>query len=519
MLMVAVLASCSLAASRPCVAAEEHAFFYENVLGTSLELRVLADDLGCAQWAEARVLDEIDRLARVYSSYDAASEFSRWQAARGRPIRLSTELFQMLSACDRWNARSGGAFDPRVEILSRLWRTAEKRARLPTPDELRETLAQMAQRAWRLDPVSDVAWRLSDCPLSLNAIAKGEIVERACDVALRPDRGIRGLLLNLGGDLRVCGAMTHILGIASPHADSESSPPIDLVEVRDRAVATSGSSQRGFLVNGQWFSHILDPRTGKPADQVASATVIALRSADADALATICNVLSPQESLWLIHSIPGAECLIVGSDGRITRSDGWHRFEVVPGPQLALAEQPEPSQTSKTAGASPWNQEFELQVDFEINLPVGEGRRYRRPYVAVWVENQDGFPVRNLLLWVSMGGAGPFQWLPDLKRWYRADQARKQVETKDLFFTIARPTRQPGKYKVVWDGKDNHGKPVPAGEYTIQIDAAREHGTYQNIRKKVVLADKPFTEELKGGVEIKGASIAYRRKSAAKTSQ
>ena len=54
---------------------------------------------------------------------------------------------------------------------------------------------------------------------------------------------------------------------------------------------------------------------------------------------------------------------------------------------------------------------------------------------------QDGFPVRNLLLWVSMGGAGPFQWLPDLKRWYRADQARKQVETKDLFFTIA-PTDQ-----------------------------------------------------------------------------
>ena len=60
---------------------------------------------------------------------------------------------------------------------------------------------------------------------------------------------------------------------------------------------------------------------------------------------------------------------------------------------------------------------------------------------------------------------------------------------------------------------------MPAGEYTIQIDAAREHGTYQNIRKKVVLADKPFTEELKGGVEIKGASIEYRRKSAAKTSQ
>ena len=78
----------------------------------------------------------------------------------------------------------------------------------------------------------------------------------------------------------------------------------------------------------------------------------------------------------------------------------------------------------------------------------------------------------------------------------------------------------PGKYKVIWDGKDDHGKPVPAGEYTICIEAAREHGTYQSIRKEVTIADKPFTEELKGNVEIKSASIEYRRKaSAAKASQ
>ena len=110
--------------------------------------------------------------------------------------------------------------------------------------------------------------------------------------------------------------------------------------------------------------------------------------------------------------------------------------------------------------------------------------------MAIWVENKEGFPVRNLTLWVSMGGAGPFQWLPDLKRWYRADQARKQVDNKDMVFTIARPTRPPGKYKVIWDGKDDHGKPVASGEYTILIDAAREHGTYQNIRKQVTLGEQ-----------------------------
>jgi FAD:protein FMN transferase len=132
--------------------------------------------------------------------------------------------------------------------------------------------------------------------------------------------------------------------------------------------------------------------------------------------------------------------------------------------------------------------------------------------VAVWVENKDGFPVRNLELWVSSGGAGPFQWLPDLKRWYRADGVRRKVDKTSMVDAISRPTRPPGKYKVVWDGKDDRGRPLPAGEYTVFIDAAREHGTYQSIRKQVTLANTPFAEELKGNVEIKSASIEYRRK-------
>ena len=135
--------------------------------------------------------------------------------------------------------------------------------------------------------------------------------------------------------------------------------------------------------------------------------------------------------------------------------------------------------------------------------------------MAVWVEDKDGGRADAVALGLA-GGAGPFQWLPDLKRWYQADQDRKQIEKKEIFFTVSRPTRPPGKYKVIWDGKDNNGKQLAGGEYTITIEAAREHGTYQSIRKQVTLEGKPFTEELKGNVEIKSASIEYRRKPAAK---
>jgi thiamine biosynthesis lipoprotein ApbE len=516
------------AAFHPASAGEDFVFFHENVIGTSLELHVRASGPKAARWAEDQVLGEIDRLAFVYSSYNAASEFSRWQAAPGGPVSVSSELFKILSACDFWRDRSKGAFDPRVEVFSRLWSRAAKSDRMPTLFELAQSQTLLARPAWRLDPESHTAQRLSACPLSLNAIAKGEIVERACAAALVPEQGVHGLLLQIGGDLRVCGLMTGTLGVASPAADSESSQPITMVELKDRAAATSGSSQRGFRINDRWYSHIIDPRTGMPAGNVASATVIAPLSAAADALATICNVLTSDESLALVRSIEGAECLIIDSQGRIKKSEGWQRYEPSQDRKRALAHSlPRPATQQPQAGSTlvppaastPWDGSFELQVDFEINLPEGEGRRYRRPYVAIWVENQEGFPVRNLMLWVSMGGAGPFQWLPDLKRWYRSDQARKEVDKRDLVFTIARPTRPPGKYKVIWDGKDDHGKPVAAGQYTILIDAAREHGTYQHIRKQVTIGKQPFTENLKGNVEIKAATIDYHKKAPAKPSQ
>ncbi len=489
-------------------ATEEFAFHHESVMGTSLELRVKADSLAAARAAEQRVLREIDRLSAIFSGYDPASEFSRWQRTQGKPVEVSSELFYVLQACDDWHKQTQGAFNVRVEAISRLWSACEKQGRLPTAEETTAARWLMTRPAWRLGP-NHSATRLSESPLSLNAIAKGYIVGRACDAAMTSGEGpgIRGVLLNVGGDMRVCGETVATIGIANPAADSETSEPLTHIEVRDQAVATSGRSQRGFQIGGRWYSHIIDPRAGRPVETTASATVVAGSSLVADVLATASNVLKPEESVKLAESFPGVECLIVNIDGQVWKTRGWRRLERPRPAVLALADAPK-------AAADSWGGEYEVRIGLEINRPEAETGRYRRPYVAVWIEDKDGFPVRNLALWVSLGGSGPFQWLPDLKRWYPSDQARKRVDKTEMVLTIARPTRPPGKYTIVWDGKDDHGKLLGRGAYTLCIDAAREHGTYQNIREPLNLADTPFSLELKGGVEIKGASVAYRRKPA-----
>jgi thiamine biosynthesis lipoprotein len=513
------------ASCRPARAWDDFSFYHENVLGTSFELDVRAVSSDAARRAEDRVLGEIDRLAAIFSGYDQRSEFSRWQTAPMSAVHVSAELYEVLQAGEYWRTRSAGAFDPRAEVMSRLWSRCAQLGRLPTSRETAAARALLTTPAYRLLSPQRIAERLSDIPLSLNGIAKGYIVERACGAALEQSAGVTGLLVNLGGDLRASGDAPSSIGIAAPWADSESSEPLLHIAVQDRSVATSGSSQRGFLINGKWYSHVFDPRSGLPVDRVASATVVAQRGADADALAKVCSVLQPAESLRLVHSLAGVECLILTADRQIVRSAGWHALER-PGPLMpALAARRDPraaaesgrEKTQPQAAPHPaWNKNFELVVNFEINRPNAEEGRYRRPYVAVWVEDETGASVRTLALWVSMGGSGPFQWLPDLKRWYKSDQDRKLSEKKDIFFTVSRPTRPPGKYKMIWDGKDNHGKQLGGGDYTITVEAAREHGTYQSIRKQVSLTDKPFLEELKGNVEIRSASIEYRRKAAAK---
>ncbi|WP_169977307.1 DUF2271 domain-containing protein [Tautonia rosea] len=500
----------------PLASADEFGFFHEEVMGTALELRVQADNEAAARGAEARVLAEIDRLSAILSSYDPSSRLSQWMNDPGEISNIPTELFEVLRGADHWRETTGGAFDPRVAVFGKLWNASAERGRTPTGNELAKARRLASANAWRLDLKAQTAERIGQTPISLDGIAKGFIIERACAEGLDPNRGVHGLLLNVGGDLRVVGNGFGTIGLAPPKGDSEASEPFTFLEVRNRSVATSGAAHRGWMIDGRWHSHIIDPRSGRPVEAVASASVVAPSGSDADALATALNVLPIAEGLRLVNALAEVECLIVARDGTIHRSDGWGDLERSrpSAPFLADAREPAAVPTESSPISEPrgvWGESFELVVRFEINRPEVEQRRYRRPYVVVYIEDETGHVVRHLLMWVSMSGSGPDQWLPDLLRWYRSDAGRTRIERRNKAYAIGRSTRPPGEYRISWNGKDDKGQPLPEGSYTVFVEAAREHGTHQVIRMPVSIADEPFAEDYEGNVEIKSASVEYRR--------
>ena len=487
-------------------------FHHEQVLGTSLELKVFGASHDQALKAEAAALAEIDRLAKILSSYDATSEVSRWLRTRDESVALSPELGRLLRLFDFWRVQSGGALDPAAAGVSSIWREAESRQQLPSTAERARAVAAIAQPHWRLDADASHATHLSDTPLVFNSLTKSFIIERAADAAMKA-AAPAGLVLNIGGDIVVRGKVREVIAIADPLSDAENATPLGRIVVTSGAVATSGNYRRGFDILGHHYSHIVDPRTGLTAEEVLSATVVAPDATAAGALATSMCVVTPDESARLAAQ-HGAEYLLVLRDGRRDSSPGWKNLQHTADghPSIAaklfaagllLAALPAPSAPQEGAG---------MELVIELELKRINDARYRRPYVAVWIEDKDKFPVRTLALWY-----GKPRWLPDLKIWMKGDQLRKLVDAMDLATTISSATRSAGKYTLKWDGKDDKGVPVKAGNYTIMIEAAREHGTYQLMKQEMEFTGAPKQIKLKGNAEIEGVTLDYRRKTATAT--
>jgi FAD:protein FMN transferase len=291
---------------------------YEAVLGTSLELRIRAANRRQALVAEAALLAEIDRLELIFSRFLPNSELNRFLASS--EMRVSSELLEVLSLAESWRQLTQNAFHPGVDALSALWRSGRK----PSRTELEPILEQLDKPLWAIS--GDLVQRTSSLPANFNAFAKGWIVDRACLVAAKLE-GVQDVLVNIGGDLRHSGQIGNsskqCVTIVDPFSSIDNAPALCEVHVQNGAVASSGDSRRGFQIGSEWYSHVIDPRTGQPVKHTLAVSVIAPDAATADALATAFCVLEVEESLQLADSVPDIACLIVSEDRQVRTNKRW----------------------------------------------------------------------------------------------------------------------------------------------------------------------------------------------------
>ena len=294
---------------------------YEHLLGTELEIQVVAGTRAAAETAEAAALTELRRLTGVLNRFDPHSEFRRWLARFGDRQAVSPDLHRLLTLAGEWRALSGGAFHPGADALGDLWKEAEARGTPPDPAALRALVQELQAPPWTVHP-DGTATPHTRRTAGLNALAKGYVVDRMAETAATQPE-VTAVLVNAGGDLRTLGGRGLDVLIANPFTARDDALPLGRVWVRDGALATSGQAHRGYRVGETWHSHVLDPRTGAPVRAVPGVTVLAPDCVTADALATVAGVLDVSQGAALVDARSGCAALIVQADGTRHASRDW----------------------------------------------------------------------------------------------------------------------------------------------------------------------------------------------------
>jgi thiamine biosynthesis lipoprotein len=285
-------------------------------MGTAFEIVLYASDEQTAQRAFDAAFQRIDALNQVFSDYDSESEASRLcrQSPMDQAVAISPDMATVLEYSLKLSGKTEGAFDVTVGPLSRLWRRAHRQRKLPDPKRLAEARAAVGYQYIELDTANRRArFTAPGMRLDFGGIAKGY----ACDEALVALRGlgITRALVNGGGDLALGDPPPDTpgwrIGVAPLSPDD---PPSRILHLANCGVATSGDAWQFTEIDGDRYSHILNPLTGLGIESRSSVTVLAPNGMAADALASAVSVLGPKCGVALIETIEGASCLVVALD-------------------------------------------------------------------------------------------------------------------------------------------------------------------------------------------------------------
>jgi FAD:protein FMN transferase len=257
----------------------------EEAMGTTFSLVLYGRDRAALNATAADAFAELHRLDAMLSNYRPESEWSEVnRTAALRPVHVSPELFRLLSECLRYNRESGGAFDITVGPLMKVWGFYKGEGLLPRTQETTKAMALVGYQHVQLDAVAGtVRFDHAGVELDPGGIGKGYAVD--CMVQVLRNHNVSSALVSAGG--------SSIYGLGTPpdrptgwtikiRAPENPNRIAAEVILKNMSLSTSGSYEKFFRAEGRVYSHIMDPRSGYPAQGTSSVSVLAPRTIDSE---------------------------------------------------------------------------------------------------------------------------------------------------------------------------------------------------------------------------------------------
>jgi len=300
------------------------------LMDTVVEVKVCHKNKTEAEKAIDASMEEMRRVEEKMSRFLPESEVSKInkEALINNPehslsgdgwITVSDELSSVLGEAVYISDLTKGSFDITIYPLCRTWKFDGETVKVPDRREIVEKLKLVNYKNMIVEN-GRVKFAKRSMGIDLGGIAKGYAVDAA--IRVLKEKNIKSAMVNAGGDIYVLGrkrGKPWRIGIRHPRKEGEI---LGIVELEDKAIVTSGDYERFFFSEGKRYHHILNPKTGYPADGCQSVTIVAEKATFADGLATGVFVLGPEEGMNLIENLKEVEGVIVNKEGEVSISSG-----------------------------------------------------------------------------------------------------------------------------------------------------------------------------------------------------
>jgi len=285
----------------------------KQLMACEFEVLLVGRDAGYLRDAGEEALGIAEELERQLSVFLTDSEVSYINAMAPRQaVRVEPRLYKLLRRSARLTRATHGAFDISLGRVIKAWNAAARSRRMPTDKEIecarRSAGAHLIQFN---DEDCTVCFLAEGVEINLGGIGKGYAVDEMA--ALLKERGIPSGLITAGTSTvyafgRPPGSKGWTVGIRGRRQFSQ---PVAIVSLVDQALSTSGGYEQYFELEGRQLSHVLDPRTGYPADGLVSASAIQKSATDSDALATAFFVLGAEGTAEYCRRHPDTQAILV----------------------------------------------------------------------------------------------------------------------------------------------------------------------------------------------------------------
>jgi len=293
------------------------------LLTSPFEMTVVAKDTVEANQYIDLAIAEVKRVENLVSDWKPETQISHVNQNAGiQPVKVDDEVFQLVKRSIKISKLTDGAFDISYASMDKIWKFDGSMKEMPTAEAIKKSVEKVGFQKIILDEKEKTIFlRDKGMKLGLGGIAQSLIADNIRD--LLKSKGCTSGIANVSGDIAAWGKQPDgkpwTIGIINPMNKNKIFATFPLV---DSSVETSGTYEKYVVFDGIQYSHIINPKTGYPAQGIVSVTVFAKQTEIADGLAKGVFLFGVEAGLNLVNQLKGIECIIVDSKGKIYSSKG-----------------------------------------------------------------------------------------------------------------------------------------------------------------------------------------------------